>query len=312
MHRRAAEIEAERAEHLVDEARGPPPRAAAGRRRPRRSRRRGRAAPAPRGTSRPATRGRPRRGRASRRGRRHRAAWPGRSSASSRERASVALARHADGLHRAGLERPELGRREDLATVDELEAEAQVGLVGPVALHRLVPRHALDHRRAARRVTASTAAADRAADDGHHVVGVGEAHLHVELHELELAVGAQVLVAQAARDLVVAVEAADHQQLLEQLRALRQRVERARATGATGRRSRAHPRASTRSASASRPRRSPRRRARRAAPGSPSRADAQVALQARAAQVEVAVAQAEDLVGLGCGRRSGSGAARRR
>ena len=61
-----------------------------------------------------------------------------------------------------------------------------------------------------------------------HVVGVGEAHLRVELHELELAVGAEVLVAQAAGDLVVAVEAADHQQLLEQLRALRQRVELAR------------------------------------------------------------------------------------
>jgi hypothetical protein len=58
-----------------------------------------------------------------------------------------------------------------------------------------------------------------------HVVGVGEAHLGVELHELELAVGAQILVAQAARDLVVAVHAADHEQLLEQLRALGQRVE---------------------------------------------------------------------------------------
>ncbi len=61
-----------------------------------------------------------------------------------------------------------------------------------------------------------------------HVVLVDEAHLGVELHELVLAVGAQVLVAQAARDLVVAVDARHHQQLLEQLGALRQRVERAR------------------------------------------------------------------------------------
>ena len=38
------------------------------------------------------------------------------------------------------------------------------------------------------------------------------------------AVGAEVLVTEAARDLVVALEAADHQQLLEQLRRLRQRV----------------------------------------------------------------------------------------
>jgi hypothetical protein len=51
---------------------------------------------------------------------------------------------------------------------------------------------------------------------------VHERDLDVELGELGLAVGAQVLVAEAARDLVVAVEAGHHQQLLEQLRRLRQ------------------------------------------------------------------------------------------
>ena len=53
-----------------------------------------------------------------------------------------------------------------------------------------------------------------------------EGHLEVELRELGLAVGAQVLVAEAAGDLEVALEARDHQELLEQLRRLRQRVER--------------------------------------------------------------------------------------
>ncbi len=43
-----------------------------------------------------------------------------------------------------------------------------------------------------------------------------------------MAVGAEVLVAVAAGDLVVALHARHHQQLLEQLRALRQRVEAAR------------------------------------------------------------------------------------
>ena len=52
-----------------------------------------------------------------------------------------------------------------------------------------------------------------------------EGHLDVELGEVGLAIGAQVLVAEAARDLVIALEAGDHQQLLEQLRRLRQRVE---------------------------------------------------------------------------------------
>ncbi len=57
-----------------------------------------------------------------------------------------------------------------------------------------------------------------------HVVLVDEAHLDVELGELRLPVGAEVLVAVAARDLEVALQAADHQQLLEQLRRLRQRI----------------------------------------------------------------------------------------
>ena len=58
-----------------------------------------------------------------------------------------------------------------------------------------------------------------------HVLDVDEGHLDVELGEVGLAVGAQVLVAEAAGDLVVALEAGDHQQLLEELRRLRQRVE---------------------------------------------------------------------------------------
>ena len=65
-------------------------------------------------------------------------------------------------------------------------------------------------------------------DEREHLVLGHEAGLGVELHELVLAVGPQVLVPQAAGDLVVAVDAAHHQQLLEQLGRLRQRVEAAR------------------------------------------------------------------------------------
>ena len=58
------------------------------------------------------------------------------------------------------------------------------------------------------------------------LVAVGERHLDVELGDLLHAVGAEILVAEADRDLVVAVEAGDHRQLLQELRALRQREER--------------------------------------------------------------------------------------
>ena len=72
---------------------------------------------------------------------------------------------------------------------------------------------------------------------------VEERGLDVDLRELGLAVGAQVLVAEALRDLVVAVEAGDHQQLLEELRRLRQREEHAVVHAATAPGSRARPRA---------------------------------------------------------------------
>ena len=57
---------------------------------------------------------------------------------------------------------------------------------------------------------------------------VEERGLDVELRELRLPIGAQILVAEAAHDLVVAVEARNHQQLLVDLRRLRQREELAR------------------------------------------------------------------------------------
>ena len=64
---------------------------------------------------------------------------------------------------------------------------------------------------------------------GENVFLRDEAHLDVELVEFALeAVGARVFVAEAGRDLEIAVEARHHQQLLVHLRRLRQRVELAR------------------------------------------------------------------------------------
>ena len=55
-----------------------------------------------------------------------------------------------------------------------------------------------------------------------------KAHLEVELVEFRAAIGAQILVAEAGRDLEITVEAGHHQQLLEHLRRLRERIEAAR------------------------------------------------------------------------------------
>ena len=62
-------------------------------------------------------------------------------------------------------------------------------------------------------------------DGAHDVFAVHERHLHVELGELRLAVGAQVFIPEAAGDLEIALVAGHHQQLLELLRRLGQGVE---------------------------------------------------------------------------------------
>ncbi len=87
----------------------------------------------------------------------------------------------------------------------------------PVRRHRAAVGEFLEHP------------AEHRLDRLEHVLLRDEAHLEVELVELaRRAVGARVLVAEARRDLEVAVEARDHQQLLEHLRRLRERVELAR------------------------------------------------------------------------------------
>ena len=63
---------------------------------------------------------------------------------------------------------------------------------------------------------------------GHDGFLVHERGFDIELGELGLAVGAQILVAKTAHDLVVAIHARHHQQLLEQLRRLRQGEKRTR------------------------------------------------------------------------------------
>ena len=148
---------------------------------------------------------------------------------------------HEQALHEAALldgggERLEAGLGEEGGHVDPLERVAKVRLVRAEAHHRLAVGDA-DERRAVDLRPGRGELAKRRGDDvlhhGEDVVLRRVAHLHVELVELAgRAVGARVLVAEARRDLEVAVEAGDHQQLLVDLRRLRQRVELARVDAA--------------------------------------------------------------------------------
>ena len=110
--------------------------------------------------------------------------------------------------------------------VGDLHPDPAVRAVAAVAQHHVVVLEPLD-RRLDLDAGRAEDRGDHAVHERDHVLLLDERHLHVELGELGLAVGAQVLVAEAARDLVVALEAADHQDLLEELGRLRQRVPRA-------------------------------------------------------------------------------------
>ena len=119
------------------------------------------------------------------------------------------------------------GARERRIDVAEFETEAQIGFVDAEASHRIDvcdPRDRLRDLQTQRRFP-------NVDDTGFHdlddVVFVDERHLDIELREFRLAIGAWIFIAKTARDLHVAAEAADHEDLLEQLRRLWQRVKRA-------------------------------------------------------------------------------------
>ncbi len=115
---------------------------------------------------------------------------------------------------------------DDVGDVDQFQAVAQVGPVGAKALGGLGVAETREAPAGQRHEADRLDHANHEfLDQVQHVVALDEAHLHVQLGELRLAVGTQVFVAKAAGDLEVALVAGDHEQLLELLRALRQGVE---------------------------------------------------------------------------------------
>ncbi len=122
----------------------------------------------------------------------------------------------------------ELRRPDRSRQIMQLQTEPPVGPVRAPAAHRLGPG---DPRPGSRRNLEALGNEHGAEDRLHqldHVVLLDERHLDVELGEFRQAVGTGILVAEAANDLVVALKAADHQKLLEQLWGLGQRVEQTR------------------------------------------------------------------------------------
>ena len=119
----------------------------------------------------------------------------------------------------------ELALLEDVPGIPDLHAEAGVGLVTAVAVHRVGIRHALEGNL---QVDAASLAEDpheHPLDQVLKIFGPDERGLDVDLGELGLTVGPQILVAETAGDLEVLVDAADHEELLVLLGSLGKGVE---------------------------------------------------------------------------------------
>src|SRR5215469_3251471 len=112
----------------------------------------------------------------------------------------------------------ESGSREGRRNILEFEAEAHIGLVATEALHRLGIAHADEGRLEIHAEHALVGGGEHSLRHTLNIVGSRTRHFEVDLAELRLAIRAQVLVAEASRDLVVAVKTADHEDLLQDLR----------------------------------------------------------------------------------------------
>ena len=204
--------------------------------------------------------------------------------------------RRNEVAHRLGVrEHPELRVARERGRVLDLQTEAEVGLVGAVAQHRVGIRHARERPRRRRPAERLERRDDDLLEDVEHLLARRKRELEVELAELELPVCTEILVPPRSRDLVVAVEPADHEELLEELGRLGERVE---PPGLQAHRDEEVAGALRR---AERHRWSPHVDEALLFHRTPDRTDdrcgeAQVALHAVAAQVEVAVAKADGLL----------------
>jgi|GEM_PF-5943200 len=105
-----------------------------------------------------------------------------------------------------------------VADGDQLQRNAQIGLVRPETAHRLMPAHPRKRSRQLNIQHLAKHRSDHSLGDRLDVGFIDKGHLQVQLGELRLTVGTQVFVTEAAGDLVVAIHTAHHQQLLEDLR----------------------------------------------------------------------------------------------
>ena len=133
-----------------------------------------------------------------------------------------------DGLDHLSVDLLEAAALHLTGDVGEGQVDTQIGLIGAVGLHSVVVGDTAERRGRGHIVGAILGedGGQHILQHGENVVLGGEGHLHIQLVELAGgAVAPGVLIPEAGGNLEVAVEAGGHQQLLELLGGLGQRVE---------------------------------------------------------------------------------------
>ena len=135
-------------------------------------------------------------------------------------------ARHGDRSHIGGIvEHSEAVSLDHVGDFAYLHSEADVRLVGAVPIHGVIPAHPGQRVGNLHPEGVAEHLPHHTLEYAQHILLLHEAHLTVYLGELGLAVGTQVLVAEAPDYLEVAVVTGHHKQLLEGLGRLGQGVE---------------------------------------------------------------------------------------
>ncbi len=113
-----------------------------------------------------------------------------------------------------------------LREIHQFHAEARVRLVDAEAVQRFLKGQPRERRRDVHVQRRFPNPFQQAFDQSVNVLALDEGHFEVDLREFQLPVGALVFVAETAGELKIFLHAADHQDLFELLRRLRQRVKR--------------------------------------------------------------------------------------
>ena len=135
---------------------------------------------------------------------------------------------YLSAIFQHGLEHLEVRALHMLGNIHQLHAEAHVRLVRAVALHSLIPGHAQELLRDFPVKSLVKNLTHHAFHHGQDGLLVDEGHLDVQLGKLRLAVSAQILIPEAAHNLEILLHAGQHENLLVNLRRLRQGIELAR------------------------------------------------------------------------------------